>query len=272
MTETCVEELPARLDTPTPGQVRTYLLTGGIARCGVCTQPLEAKPAAAVHGCSHCDAPLNRRHKTPTGLTPGIRLRDITPETVCPACHETLIPKQLRPGSRGYACTKTAPHPGCGRVRIAADGLEEHVAVQVLARFAEPDNLAWLSGLASASAQTGSALAVQIGQTEQLLEKLGRDHVAGRIGETAFYGAETEGERLLKDLRAQAQIAAVLSDFPAIATVDDLADWWKAPERTVQERHDLVRIVIKEIRIMPSRRLGFHGFDRARVECVWATI
>lgn len=219
MTQAAVlAELPERL-RPAAGPPRTYLVTGGVAKCGVCSMPLEAKPSSK--------------------------------------------------GTRGYACTKTKPHPGCGKIRIAKEPFEEDIAVQVLARLATPAAVEQLSALMTVSAQTGSALAVEIGAVEDELRELGRDLGAGRVNRVAFLAAQDEYDARLQKLRAQAQATISVDSLTGILTPEDLADWWENGS-TVQERHDLVRVLVDEIRIMPSRRRGFHGFDPSRVVYVWA--
>lgn len=184
-------------------------------------------------------------------------------------CHKPLEGKPASNGTRGYACNKKASWKGCGRIRIAADPLEEDVAVKVLARFATKDAVAQLAGLVQTSARTGSALAVEIGTIETRLAELGKEYAAGKVGKIAFNSAERESERLLAELRRQAKRVIHLPTIRSLVTPDDLAAWW-VDGSTITERHDLVRTVISEIRIMPSQRRGFRGFDPQRVEYHWA--
>lgn len=257
MIETCeVQELPARARPGPGGSERTYLLTGGIARCGVCSSALEAKPAATPHECARCARPIR-----------GIRLADLAGDVKCEGCGHKLEPKPSRPGTRGYACVKPG---GCGKVRIAAEGLDRDVEQKVLARYARPENLRILTAQVIASAQTGRALAVDIGETQERIRELSRKNARGQLGDTAFETLEQELEAKLRDLRRQASVTTVIESFDAsIATVDALADWWEHSS-TVQERHDLVRVLLDEVRILPSRRRGFRGFDEERVVYVWA--
>lgn len=184
-------------------------------------------------------------------------------------CLKPLEGKPSSHGTRGYSCNKNAPWKGCGRIRISADPLEEDVAVKVLARFATKDAVAQLAGLVQTSARTGSALAVEIGELEAKLAELGTDYAAGRIGRIAFHAAEAESERLLNELRRQAKRVIHLPTIKTLVTPDDLAAWW-IDGSTIIERHDLVRTVLSEVRIRPSRRRGFRGFDAERVEYHWA--
>lgn len=264
MIETCVvEELPARPRPGPGGAERTYLLTGGTARCGVCSQPLEAKPAATPHECARCGHPIRRRKGK------NLTLADIAKGVDCEGCGHKLEPKPSRPATRGYACTKTAPHPGCGKVRIAAGPLEDDVAFQVLTRYSHPESVQLLAAQVQTSAQTGRALAVEIGATEEQIRLIARQRARGELGETAFKTLESEYEAQLREMRRQAASTMVIDSFTQMETVDDLTVWWQE-RSTVQERHELVRALLDEVRIMPSRRRGFRGFDQDRVVYVWA--
>jgi hypothetical protein len=86
---------PSR-SAPNLTNVRKYLLTGGLLRCG----GLLAGPEGVEH---RCDKPLSSQ-PSPTGKP-------------------------------GHACRPSAPSYGCGRVRISAEGLDELVRDKVLARL-----------------------------------------------------------------------------------------------------------------------------------------
>lgn len=227
MIDTCSTQ---ELDTPasappTPaGFVRTYLLTSGIAKCGLCGENLEGKP--------------NRR------TTPG------------------------------YACTKPthghSPRPGCGKIYISAEPLNDYIAKKVLAWYAQRGSMRKLQAMVTKSMRTGSALTDDIEKVQARIRELGDDHAKGEVPKSVFSVTAKALDARLRELRAEAKRAVHLDTLGPAKTPEDLAAWWEADTTTVQQKHDLVRVLIDEVRILPSKRKGFRGFQPERVEIVWA--
>jgi DNA invertase Pin-like site-specific DNA recombinase len=187
---------------------------------------------------------------------------------VCGNCGKPLQPKPSDAGNRAYACRKGAPSFGCGTIRIAAQPLEDDVAVRVLGRLATPKVMSKLQAAMATSEETGIALADEIGQIQDKLRELGVMYAQKEIGATAFKAAERNLEDQLRSLRRQVVEASRLDTLPELTTPEDLAHWWEN-DSTVQERHDLVATLIDEVRIGPASRRGFRGFDPDRVTYVW---
>jgi len=76
-----------------PGRVREYLLTGGIIRCGVCQQPMQAHP------------------------------RSLTQKDIAAGLTE---------GRKEMSCVKRPGTKGCGRVSILAGPVEEMIAKDIV--------------------------------------------------------------------------------------------------------------------------------------------
>jgi hypothetical protein len=204
----------------TDSKARTYLLSGGIVKCGRCGKNLHAKKS------------------------------DL--------------------GTRGYACLKNSPHHGCGRVRIAAQPLEEAVAVEVLGRLASDRNLQRLQAAVERSEITGRAIAASISEVIDEQRALGKMYHRKEIGKTAFAAADAEYQQQLRTLRAELKRVESASGLPKLDGPEALTQWWEHGS-TVQERHDLVAALVDEIRILPSKRVGFRSYDPDRVEIVWRT-
>lgn len=203
------------------GRQRRYLLTGGIAKCGLCGKALQPKPADS--------------------------------------------------GNRAYACRRTPPTYGCGKIRIAAEPLEDFIAVKVLGRLANKKIMSKLQAAVSKSEETGEALATEIGEVERQLRELGVDYyVKKEIGKIPFQAAQAALDDQLRSLRAQVVEAVRMEHLPELTTPEALAEWWENGS-TVQERHDLVGTLIDEVRIEPSKRVGFRGLDEDRITIVWRT-
>lgn len=227
MIDTCsTQELSAPATPPPPAPaafVRVYLLTSGIAKCGLCGENLEGKP--------------NRR------TTPG------------------------------YACTKAvpghSPRPGCGKIYISAEPLNDYVAKKVLAWFALAGSMRKIQALVTKSMRTGSALTDDIAAVQERIRELGADHARGEVPKSVFVQTAKALDARYRELRAEAKQTVRLDALGPLKTPEDLAAWWENDTTTVQEKHDLIRVLIDEIRILPSTRKGFRGFQPERVQIVW---
>lgn len=227
MIDTCsTQELdvPPATSPPAPAPfVRTYLLTSGIAKCGLCGENLEGKP---------------NRKTTP-----------------------------------GYACTKAvpghSPRPGCGKIYISAEPLNEYIAGKVLAWCALRGSMRKMQALVTKSMRTGSALTDEIEAVKSRIRQLAVDHAKGDVPDSVFKETGKALDARWRELRAEVKQAVQLDALPPLKTPEDLADWWNSDATTVQQKHDLVRVLIDEIRIMPSQRRGFRGVQPERVQIVW---
>ncbi len=191
---------------------------------------------------------------------------------VCGNCGTAMVAKRAESRNRGYSCVKASPHNGCGKIRIAAEPLEDAVAIKVLGRLAKPANMRLLQAAVATSDQTGKALAASIGEIQDEIRRLAEEKMRGELGATAFKAAEREGERQIRALRAEIKVIEAVSALPAFATPDDLAGWWKDEATPMQDRHVLVSAIIDEIRIGPASLPGSHRFDPTRVTFVWRAL
>jgi hypothetical protein len=186
----------------------------------------------------------------------------------CGVCGKPLQSKKSQTGTPGYACIKSAPSFGCGGVRIAAEPLEEQVTVEVLAVLAKPENFQRLQAAVEAAALSGETFAEEIAQTTAELRDLGAMYGRKEIGKIAFKAAESQLEHKLRQLRAGMEEARKLALFPRLDAPAALARWW-TDKASVADRHDLIELLVDEIRIKPATRRGFRIYDPLRVEFIW---
>lgn len=186
----------------------------------------------------------------------------------CDVCGRPLQSKKNQTGTPGYACVKSAPSFGCGGVRIAAEPLEDQVTVEVLAVLAKPENFAALQAQIATAAANGETYAEQIAETLAELRDLGAMYGRKEIGKTAFKAAEGPLEKRLQELRNAVELVRKLEIFPKLDAPATLARWW-TDTATIAERHDLIELLVDEIRIKPARRSGFKVYDPTRVVFVW---
>ncbi|CAB4912244.1 unannotated protein [freshwater metagenome] len=192
---------------------------------------------------------------------------------VCGLCGTTLKsqPTRRRDGtiSRGYTCRSDQHVGACGRIRIAADLLEEEVAARVLARLASPSVRKRLqaAGSVAPSGDDGSSLAEHLQSLDSKLAALGRDYGDGLIDRSAFLAAQTRLQQRQADARAQLQQLARLQQLPA-ADPAALAQWWA--DATIERRRDLVSAVLDHIVVGPATKRGpRRTLDDDRLTWLW---
>lgn len=202
-------------DTSATG--RRYLLTGGLARCGLCGAALVSQPANS--------------------------------------------------GRRAYVC----PRPslgGCGRIRIAADGLENAVTVQTLARLASPHVRRQISPTQAELA----AIPLRIEDTKQALSELRQDLSSRRLGAAEARSVRRRLDTAIEALRELEQVQEQNSRAAALMEVgpDELAEWWG--HTSIACRREAVAIVLDHLLVHPrTLPRGSNAFDAGRVRYIWRT-
>ncbi|MFB9476945.1 recombinase family protein [Nonomuraea salmonea] len=203
---------PDRASTP---PTRQYLLTGGLAKCGLCGSNLMAQRSNSKR--------------------------------------------------RGMVCRVSAPYFGCGKIRIAAEPLEEDVARHVLARFGSRrvrERLAEHIG-----EQAAQRLREELDEVEEKLRKLGEDYVQVPLERETFLAAQKVLARERDNLQARLAKSREVESLPEEITDESLATWWKTAD--LERRRALVQVVLDHVKVGSATRPGYTGFDAGRVAYVW---
>lgn len=187
----------------------------------------------------------------------------------CGRCGHALHAKGAEGKTRSYACIKSSPHFGCGRIRMQAKALEDAVGVEVLTRLARVKNRRRLQAAIAGSEHTSRELAEKISAVLEHQRSTSEMHAQRKISSAAWAAADAEYERELRSLRGEIKRLQGLATLPVPVAITpaELQRWWEE-ESTVDQRHELVSALVEEIRIKPGI-VGFHGFDSDRVEYVW---
>jgi site-specific DNA recombinase len=184
---------------------------------------------------------------------------------VCGLCEAPLVthyePKE-RGGRRRYWCptNKGLGRPGCGKLSVAAEGLEAVVSAMVLKRLAGP-------GLARALAahDDDPGAAVELRAAEQRRDEIEQDYAEGQINRAAFLrvheAAEARVDKARSRLQAQAQ-GSVLWSLPRAA--EQLEAWWNAETTTVDQRRAVVQAVVVRVLVGPAVKPS-RTFDETRI-------
>lgn len=186
---------------------------------------------------------------------------------ICGLCGNALSSQPSGAKKRGYVCRKDGAGHGCGRIRIAADPIENEAAERVLARLASPAVRRRLAAALLAGDEfDGERILDRIAAEEGKLAELGRDYADGLIGRVEFHAARDRVQARLDDLRQNAAGAARLRSLPGLDP-ESLAAWWE--DADLQRRRDLVSLVLDHVVVGKATRFGPVGLDEDRLTWVW---
>ncbi|MFI7431535.1 recombinase family protein [Micromonospora sp. NPDC049836] len=225
--------LLALLDAPERKQphatnVRKYLLSGGFLVCGY---PLPDESGTGTH----IDG-------------------------------KPLYTQPSNSGKRGYVCRAGSPSYGCGRIRIAAESLEEEVAARAMARLASPKVRARLERAIGSAKDGGATMERVLQAIEDRLAEAGQAYARREISLVTLTAIESEAKREQKQVRERLAQAERLQSLPA-TTPEGLAEWWV--DAPLERRRELLALVLDRIIVKPATRAGAAQLDTDRLEFVW---
>jgi site-specific DNA recombinase len=242
-------QLAARLaGRPKPSAHDEYLLTGGLAACGLC-------------GAALASSKMYRNRAT--------QPRSVRRAYAC---------RPVNSARRSRA--------GCGRIRALADPLEDYVAASVLARLASPRSAAAIAA-AVAREQTQRAVFEQvITESRARLGVLASEFAFGGAGAETIRPLRVALEQEIRKARAGLRRVDLLSGVPlhdqghlavtlptrAVAGRDgatprSLAEWWE--QAGMKPRRALLELMIEQVRVGPAKLRGARQFDPDRVTIAW---
>jgi hypothetical protein len=183
---------------------------------------------------------------------------------VCALCGKALSAHPTTPGVRSYACMTGRRTGGCGKIRVQADGLEKHVATQVLARIAK--DMDGPGAIVRAHEKLGIDAArarEQARSAREAAKAMAGEFAAGNASKDAYLQVAAHAERLAAESADLARLAAV--ELPT--TIDDIADWWN--HASVENQRVLVDIFIERVYVGSATARGSRTFDEKRVTIAW---
>ncbi|MEU4228261.1 recombinase family protein [Nonomuraea sp. NPDC026600] len=188
---------------------------------------------------------------------------------ICGLCGKRLQAQPSNTGRRGYVCRTSVPYGGCGKIRIQAEAFEEHIAAEVLARFASPKVRARVE--AAAHLDAGEEVGERILAIDAELADLGRDLARKKMSKVAFRAAENvlteERNELVTRMRA-AERGSLLPPGLEL-TPSSLASWWTHEETSLEQQRALIMSVLDHAVVSRAVRRGFNGYEPDRVDFIW---
>ncbi|MFG3140911.1 recombinase zinc beta ribbon domain-containing protein [Streptomyces sp. NPDC048211] len=188
--------------------------------------------------------------------------------TECGDCGQHMAGSRTDAGSPSYRCQSNFEgRGGCGKVRINAPRLEDHVGECVLGELSRPGAQAALEAAREAMAAEAQQAVVRIAALEGARAELVGPYAEGQLSRGTLVAAD---RRIGRDLRAERARLRYLEqgvDVP-LGGVEDLARWWEhAP---FASKRGLVLLLVKKIQVRPARARGVRDVDD-RVNLVWRT-
>jgi site-specific DNA recombinase len=212
------------------GPPHTYLLTGGLARCGF-----------PVSG--------------------GVQWPGLEGEF----CGKALVAARNH-RRRSYTCLKVAPYDGCGRISRWADPVEELISEMVIQELAGPGLSEALRRVGDDSDHDG--LVADLAEDEAALAQLAADHYSARLISRAEYLAARSAleAKIIATRRALGRRhgADALADLPRAE--EALRAAWAAG--SVDWRRVVLGAVLEAVVVGPAVR-GRNRFDPHRIHPVW---
>jgi hypothetical protein len=187
---------------------------------------------------------------------------------VCGQCGQSLAGGRTSAKTPSYRCqTNFEGRGGCGKVRITASLLEDHVAEHVLGELLRPGAQAALEAARlriDAEAQQARA---RIAELEKSRGELAEPYAQGQLSRDAFVAADRRISEQMKQDRSKLRYLEQAVDVP-LGGVEDLARWWQhAPYRS---RRALVVLLLDKVAVHPARARGVRDVDD-RVTLTWRT-
>lgn len=154
-------------------------------------------------------------------------------------------------GKRVYKCRKAPGEPGCGKINIYADPVEQIAEAYTQAKLEDPEFIKILNGL---SAESGDKVA-EVLALEQRLTELAESLTTPGIPVNTITLAISRTKERIETLRAEAVFAPT--------HIPSRVEW----PSDLHRRARLVRLAIAEVIISPSTH-GGNYFDNKRVTIV----
>ncbi|MEU4094445.1 recombinase zinc beta ribbon domain-containing protein [Streptomyces sp. NPDC026673] len=186
----------------------------------------------------------------------------------CGECGQQLTGSRTSASTPSYRCpTNFEGRGGCGKVRINAALLEDHLGENALGELARPDAQAALEQARAQLAAEAEELRAQIADLEKSRGELAEPYAKGELSRDAYVAADRETSQRLKQARSRLRYVEQAVDVP-VGGVEDLARWWEhAP---AQSKRALLVLLLQKVQVYPARARGVRDVDD-RVTLTWRT-
>jgi hypothetical protein len=187
---------------------------------------------------------------------------------VCGECEQQLTGGRTSAGTPSYRCPTTFEgRGGCGKVRITASLLEDHVAEHILGELLRPGALAALESARTRMEAEAGQVRDRIAKLEKSRTELAEPYEARTLSRATLGAADRRIAQSLKTERARLRFLEQAVDVP-LGGVEDLARWWEhAPSRS---KRSLAVLLLERVEVRQARARGVRNADD-RVALSWRT-
>ena len=178
----------------------------------------------------------------------------------CSLCGATMVRTGALPGRHAWRCP--AKPPACGKVSIAADGLE-HLLVEATLLHADQGDLVRIVKRTSSGDKQDRVMR-DLDALSAQEEDLSKSFASRKLPITAFEKATTALEaerRALTASLASMSSASIIAPYAGKPGMLRVA--W--PQLTVDQQREIIRMVLGKVEVTPTRKAGLPRFDPKRV-------
>ena len=189
--------------------------------------------------------------------------------TVCGRCGAPMVGLRSSAGKPGYCCPDgpRQDRPGkCGRVRVAADLLEDHVGEQVLARLMLPATRADLEKARTVLAAQLDADRIRVKEIAESMQELAAMVVRRELQAKDLKKAKAEAAEETKTLNRRIRWMERAVAAPITGEVEELVAWWNSAP--TEARSGLALLMLHRIDIHPGGQ-GVRSIKPGRVVLWW---
>lgn len=184
----------------------------------------------------------------------------------CGACGHRLHAKGWYKNGRRYVkfwCPRSLAARGCGKVSISYEPLEESVVGALLQAIDRPELIA----SANDDDTDYGSVREELATVRERLAALAVDRYAGEPPMADFEYVAARKALLGRQEGLLSQIARQPLREIGERVGDDPLGYWNGA--AFDDRHDLLRLLIEKVTIVPAIRLG-RSFDTSRIAITWA--
>jgi site-specific DNA recombinase len=188
----------------------------------------------------------------------------LTSFAVCGLCDTRLVARPRGDKRRCYVCSSGPGFAGCGKIRVLADELEDHV-VAMICEAVDTDALA--AAVAVEPTDTDTELANSITHLDNELNALADDYADGAISRDAYKRAAARLDARRVDAQAELARGAVVDRRAGVLSDPvPLSERWA--NLNFDQRRVVVEAVVDAVVVGPAVR-GRNYFDQDRVALRW---
>ncbi|WP_181970578.1 recombinase family protein [Kitasatospora xanthocidica] len=188
---------------------------------------------------------------------------------VCGLCGANQQGLRTNAGNPGYCCSAgpRADRPGdCGRVRISAEILEDHLGEEIVARLMEPGTQKALEKARGELEKQLAAARADLETVGQGLDNLGGMVLRHEITAASAAKARQEGAQQQKALRRRIRILERAAATPVSGSVQELVTWWNSAPS--QAKAGLAMLMLHRVDVHPGGQ-GARKLKPGRVVLWW---